>query len=142
MTVPERLSRLCHFGALAAAVPLLVLSAPASAEPARVAYVIDGDTFSLDTGERIRIAGIDAPETQQGQAKCCAEIRRGQAATREARALLTGRMVTIERVGRSYNRTVANIRLDGRDVATMLVERGIAAWWPRGKPRPDWCPRR
>lgn len=133
---------LCRYGALAAATAaLIVLSVPACAETTRVAYVIDGDTFRLETGERIRIAGIDAPETQAGQAKCRAEITRGQAATRDARALLEGRAITIERVGRSYNRTVANVRLKGRDVAAMLVTRGIAAWWPRGRPRPNWCGR-
>jgi endonuclease YncB( thermonuclease family) len=110
-------------------------------ETAQIAYVIDGDTFRLETGERIRIANIDAAETDAGQAKCRAEIARGETAKRNARALLEGRMVTIERVGRSYNRTVANVRLDGRDVAAMLVERGIATRWPRGKPRPDWCSR-
>src|SRR5690606_370563 len=96
-----------------------------ASELARIAYVIDGDTFRLESGERIRIA--DAAETDPGQAKCRAEIARGNAATQEARALLDGRTVTIERVGRSYNRTIATIRFDGRDVATMLVARGIAA---------------
>jgi micrococcal nuclease len=27
----------------------------------------DGDTFRLESGERIRIAGIDAPETHRNQ---------------------------------------------------------------------------
>lgn len=31
-------------------------------ETARVAYVIDGDTIELETGERVRLIGIDAPE--------------------------------------------------------------------------------
>lgn len=134
------IARACrHILAATAALFMAVTAASATAQPARVAYVIDGDTFRLEGGERIRIAGIDAPETQAGQAKCRAEITRGQAATRNARALLHGRTVTIERVGRSYNRTVANVRLDGRDVAAMLVQRGIAARWPRGRPRPNWC---
>jgi endonuclease YncB( thermonuclease family) len=128
-----------HILAATAALFAVMTAASASAQPARVAYVIDGDTFRLESGERIRIAGIDAPETQPRQAKCRAEIARGEAATRNARALLNGRMVTIARVGRSYNRTVANVQLDGRDVSAVLVERGIAARWPRGRPRPNWC---
>jgi micrococcal nuclease len=104
-----------------------------------VAWVTDGDTFRLESGERIRIAGIDAPETQPGNAKCKAEIQRGKAATRRAIALLKGRAITFERVGRSYKRTVASVRLGGRDLATMLVETGSARWWPRGKAKPDWC---
>lgn len=117
-----------RFHAVAAAALLALAASPAWAETARIAHVVDGDTVRLEGGERIRIANIDAPETQEGQAKCRAEIARGAAAVRDARALLEGRAVTLERVGRSYNRTVASVRLDGRDVAAMLVERGIAAW--------------
>lgn len=42
---------------------VLLLGAAAPPRQASVAYVIDGDTFRLASGERIRIAGIDAPET-------------------------------------------------------------------------------
>lgn len=122
--------------ALAAA---LLLGAAAPPQPGRVAYVVDGDTFRLASGERIRIAGIDAPETQRGQAKCAREIAAGRAATARARAMLNGRTVQFRRVGRSYNRTVAKVSLDGGDLAARLVRSGIARWWPRGAPRPDWC---
>lgn len=117
----------------------LLLIAAAPSENGRVRFVIDGDTFTLTSGERIRIAGIDAPETQSGQAKCQREIAAGHAATRRTKALIEGRRVVIERLGRSYRRTVARVRLDGRDLAGELVATGIARWWPRGKPRPDWC---
>lgn len=59
----------------------LLLIAAAPPDQGRVGYVIDGDTFRLESGERIRIAGIDAPETHAGQAKCKAEIALGRAAT-------------------------------------------------------------
>ncbi|WP_343521276.1 thermonuclease family protein [Sphingomonas sp.] len=132
-----------RIGARAAALgAALLLGAAAHAEPGRVAYVIDGDTFRLVSGERIRIAGIDAPETQPRQAKCMQELAAGRVATARARALLAGRAVRIERVGRSYNRTVPRVTLEGRDVAATLVEAGIAQWWPRGRPRPVWCDRR
>jgi len=103
--------------------------------------VIDGDTFRLDSGERIRIAGIDSPESQPGNAKCASEIVRGKAATQTAIALLKGRTVRFVRVGRSYARTVARVEVDGRDLGTTLVANGVADWWPRGKPKPDWCHR-
>lgn len=90
-----------RFRAVATAALLALAASPAAAETARIAYVVDGDTVRLEGGERIRIANIDAPETQEGQAKCRAEIARGVAAARDARALLGGRIVTIERVGRS-----------------------------------------
>jgi endonuclease YncB( thermonuclease family) len=117
----------------------LIGAAPAPQATGRIAWVTDGDTVRLESGERIRIAGVDAPETQPGNAKCKAELARGKAATAKAVTLLRGRTVTVERVGRSYNRTVARIRLHGRDVAALLVDRGAARWWPRGKPKPDWC---
>jgi len=124
--------------ALAAA---LLLGAAAPAQTGRVAYVIDGDTFRLASGERIRVAGIDAPETQRRQAKCAREIAAGRAATALARGLLMGRTVRVARLGRSYNRTVARVTLDGRDVGTRLVQAGAARWWPRGEGKPDWCRR-
>ena len=126
---------------LRAALPIVCLLLGAAARPdtGTIRYVTDGDTFRLESGERIRIAGIDAAETQRGNAKCARELVIGAAAKRRAIALLKGRAVTFERVGRSYNRTVADVRLDGRDLATMLVDGGIARWWPRGKPKPDWC---
>lgn len=125
--------------AVSCAVLLLVAAAPPG--QGRVGHVIDGDTFRLESGERIRIAGIDAPETQAGQARCRAEIVLGRAATVRARALLDGRTVTILRVGRSYNRTVARVTLAGRDVGAELVATGAARWWPRWQRKPDWCAR-
>ena len=126
---------------IAALFATLLLGAAAPARQARVAHVTDGDTIRLASGERIRIAGIDAPETQRGQAKCQREIDAGRAATATARRLLAGRAVQLERVGRSYNRTVARVTLGGRDVAGELVRRGAARWWPRGAGKPDWCGR-
>jgi micrococcal nuclease len=59
----------------------------------------------------------------------------------QSTALLAGREVSFHRVGRSYARTVATVVLDGHDLGIELVRRGIAAWWPRGGPKPDWCSR-
>ncbi|UIJ44778.1 thermonuclease family protein [Sphingomonas cannabina] len=119
----------------------LILATAAADERGRIAYVTDGDTVRLESGERIRIAGIDAPEIHRGQARCRAELARGRAAAEQARALLGGRVVSIARVGRSYDRTVARLRLDGRDVAAELVRIGAARWWPRGRAKPSWCGR-
>lgn len=119
----------------------MVLGLAATAPPStgKVAWVIDGDTFRLTSGERIRIANIDAAETRTDQAQCAAEIRTGNIATRTAIALLKGMTVTIVRVARSYNRSVARTTLDGRDVGQMLVQKGAARPWLRGNPKPDWC---
>jgi endonuclease YncB( thermonuclease family) len=119
------------------------MPAPAGAadgyDSGRVAWVTDGDTFRLESGERIRIAGIDAPETHRDQAKCAGEVVLGQRAKDRASALLAGREVTFRRVGRSYNRTVATVIVGGDDLGTQLVRLGVAAWWPRGRSKPNWC---
>ena len=134
--------RVLALSVLIAATPI---PSPAGAadghDSGRVAWVTDGDTFRLESGERIRIAGIDAPETHRDQAKCVAETLLGLRAKDRATAMLAGRDVTFHRVGRSYNRTVATVVLDGHDLGTELVQIGVAAWWPRGRPKPDWCRR-
>jgi len=129
------------FRMLPAGLAIVALTGASAPERGVVRYVTDGDTFRLESGERIRIAGIDAPETHADRARCAAELRLGAAAQARARALLDHRSVTFERVGRSYDRTVARVRVGGNDVAEALVRAGAARWWPRGKPRPDWCGR-
>jgi micrococcal nuclease len=105
-----------------------------------VQSVTDGDTFRLASEERIRIANIDAPETRKGQARCQAERRLGETAKRRLAALIAGKTVRLARVGRSYDRTVAQVDFNGQDLATILVAQGDAAWWRRGTPKPRWCP--
>jgi endonuclease YncB( thermonuclease family) len=46
----------------------LLLVAAAPLDQARVGYVIDGDTFRLESGERIHIAGIDTPPPSSSDA--------------------------------------------------------------------------
>jgi endonuclease YncB( thermonuclease family) len=130
------------FAVIATAATGALAASSASAATGRVRYVTDGDTFRLESGERIRIANIDAPETHAGQAKCRAEIALGLAATKRVRALLLDHQkVTFVRVGRSYNRTVARVTLDGHDLGQRLVAMGVAKPWPHYKPKPDWCGR-
>lgn len=111
-------------------------SSTARAESGQVRYVTDGDTFRLTSGERIRIANIDAPEIHARQAKCPLEIERGEAASAHARTLLEGKTVSFERVGRSYNRTVARVRVDGHDLGEALIAAGAAIPWLRHHPNP------
>jgi endonuclease YncB( thermonuclease family) len=75
-----------------APVALLALAA-AAPDQGDVRHVTDGDTFRLTSGERIRIAGIDAPETHGDQAKCRAEIVQSEASAVRLRALIEGRTV-------------------------------------------------
>jgi hypothetical protein len=99
-------------------------------------YVIDGDTFDIN-GTRIRIAGIDAPETHPS--RCPEEARLGQAATEELAELLRGTPLWISgtRTDR-YGREVRTVRVAGVDVADTMIAAGLARNYDGGK-RQAWC---
>lgn len=103
--------------------------------------VIDGDSIVLGE-ERIRLATIDAPETRT--AKCDAERRLGYVAARRLEQLLSGSTIEVVRGdpadGRltdRFGRTLAVVYADGEDVATILVDEGLARPWT-GRREP-WC---
>jgi len=102
--------------------------------------VIDGDTFEhLATGDRYRLENIDTPETG-GRARCVAERDLGNRATQQARAFFTNaRALDIRRTGRTdrYDRIIAFIEIDGRDLGELMIEQGLARPW-RGRREP-WC---
>jgi micrococcal nuclease len=99
-------------------------------------YVIDGDTFDLN-GTRIRVAGIDAPETHP--ARCPDEAALGAAATRKLADLLRGRPLWISGLKTDrYGRSVAVVRVGGEDVADAMIGSGLARNYD-GKQRQGWC---
>ena len=95
--------------------------------PARVVGVSDGDTLTVLTSEKeqikIRLAGIDAPESGQDF---------GAQAKQAASDLAFGKTVTIREQDKDrYGRTVAEVILpDGRDMGREMVRSGHA-WWYR-----------
>lgn len=89
--------------------------------------MIDGDTLKMGR-QRIRLFGIDAPESQQscqtpqGQDWWC-----GSEASKAVRSMVSDRIVTCHQqdIDR-YNRVVAICEVDGRDLGEELVEQGLA----------------
>jgi len=109
---------------------LAVVAEPARAEPpredlprlsGRVVGVVDGDTVDvrLESGViRVRLHGVDAPERDQSY---------GKAARRALSRLVYLETVAIEPVEQDqYQRLVARLWLDGRDVNAELLETGNA----------------
>jgi micrococcal nuclease len=98
--------------------------------------VIDGDTFDVG-GERIRIAGIDAPETHPS--RCSDEARLGLAATQKLAGLLRGGTLWIsgEKTDR-FRRSVRTVRVNGEDIADAMIGSGLARNYD-GKQRQGWC---
>ena len=113
--------------ALATAAALLAGGPGAAGTLAGRVTVIDGDTLEM-RGERIRLFGMDAPEsgqtcqTREGRAWRC-----GTQAARELDLLARGRTVTCEtRDTDRYGRTVAICTAGGVDLGSALVAGGHA----------------
>jgi len=109
---------------------------------AAVKSVYDGDTFRADIegiGKYlpIRVAGVDTPEIK---GRCPDEIKRALKA-RDFTAALLKAATTIQlqnlRLG-YYGRIVAEVRIDGQDLAAILIEQGLGRPYSSGR-RGGWC---
>jgi endonuclease YncB( thermonuclease family) len=97
------------------------------------ASVIDGDTIEI-RGARIRLSGIDAPESTQTCKNAEGKLYRcgQQAALKLDTFIQDAQPVTCFPVDRDrYGRTVATCQTSqGQDIAAWLVENGLALDWP------------
>jgi endonuclease YncB( thermonuclease family) len=96
------------------------------------ASVIDGDTIEIH-GTRIRIFGIDAPESDQLCRNEESELYRcGQKASNALFDFIARRPLECVEVDRDrYQRTVAVCSVGGTDIADWLVRNGLALDWPK-----------
>ena len=86
--------------------------------------VLDGGTIYL-AGERVEIAGIDAPKI--AEARCDREHDRGTEAATELALLLNGGRVSIGAPFRdSTGRSVRKVEVNGRDVALRMIGQDLA----------------
>ena len=114
-----------------------ILLCTASCEPAEIRDW-DGDSIRLGTtrqSEAVRIFNIDAPEIE-GQ--CAYETDLALQSKIRLAELLKGQRIEILHQGTDrYGRTLAAIRVEGRDVGDILVSEGLARTWA-GRREP-WC---
>jgi micrococcal nuclease len=98
--------------------------------------VIDGDTFILSTGERVRLLMVDAPEWGSRRQDCY-----GKEAAAFMQSLLVNQNIVLhfdEVTIDVYGRTLAYVEIAGRDVSTLVLERGYGKIMyipPNGKRR-------
>lgn len=113
---------------------ILAFVAPVSAQ---VHIAIDGDTLRVGN-ERIRIVGVDTPETFSPQ--CEDEAKAGYQAAGRLQHLMNARKVRIERTGKKdkYGRTLAKVYVGVDDVAAVMVREGLGRPYSGGKRQP-WC---
>jgi endonuclease YncB( thermonuclease family) len=96
------------------------------------ATVIDGDTIEIQ-GQRVRLWGIDAPESDQlcrgsdSLTYRCGSAAAGALADQIGRNVVTCEPRAIDR----YKRTVATCVAAGVDLAGWLVRSGLALDWPQ-----------
>ena len=107
-------------------VVMIAFSLDASADVAGQASVIDGDTIEIH-GTRIRLHGIDAPESGQICMADGAQWRCGQQAALALDARIGGRpVVCSERDIDRYGRTVGVCNAGGEDLNAWMVAEGWA----------------
>ena len=128
-------------------VMFVFMSGVASAVPAVVDYIFDGDTFSagvkldadVEITVRVRLINIDTPEMN---GKCKAEKVMAQSARDLLGVLMPrGTAVELENIkdDKYLGRINANVILpDGRDVGRVMIDSGLARPYSGGKRQP-WC---
>lgn len=103
-------------------------SSPLTATHAKVTSVVDGDTVELEGGARVRIVGIDTPETVDPRkpVQCF-----GVEASKRMRELVEGKTVALETDTQGdtvdkYGRALRYLSLDGADVGAKMIGDGYA----------------
>ncbi len=110
-------------------VALCLLATPALADVAGTASVLDGEAIEVH-GQRIRLHGIDAPESRQlcrldGKPWSCGKDAANALANKIAR-----RAVTCEDLGRDrYERIIGRCTVAGEDIGSWMVSQGWLSYF-------------
>jgi len=121
-----RFKRFLNVAVAAGGLSIGLLAASVHAVDGRVVSVHDGDTLTVldaqNTRHRVRLAGIDAPETGQPF---------GNAAKQSLARLAAGQWVDARcRKRDRYGREVCSVFLGAQDIGLEQVRSGLA-WWYR-----------
>lgn len=119
---PSGLASALLLAFLGVGVPALAQEPPPPPTHARVISVYDGDTFTLDTGDRVRLRGVNTPELKPYE-PFAAESRDA------TESFLIGKEITLSygsTIRDHYGRLLAQASVDGQDLSQYLVERGLA----------------
>jgi endonuclease YncB( thermonuclease family) len=122
----------CKIGAALGALILGSIQVALAGDFTGQASVVDGDTLEIH-GMRIRLWGVDAPETSQlCRGGDSLQYQCGAKAANDLDAFIAGRPVnclptSLDRFGR----TVATCSVGGADLGDRLVRNGLAMDWPQ-----------
>ena len=115
-------------------------------KPEQVVEVYDGDTFKIDLeglapifGEKlsIRVKGIDTPEMRGTSEEVKALAVQARALTEDT--LKGAQRIELRNPERGkYFRIVAEVWVDGKTLASMLKDKGLAKDYDGEGERPEW----
>ncbi len=88
----------------------------ARAKEDTVSSVVDGDTFQLTSGKRVRLMGVDSPESQS-----CGG---SEAKQRLSELVLNKAVLLKEGVSEAYGRTLALVYVDDQLINKIIMEEG------------------
>lgn len=140
--------------ALALALALSCIAAPASAEPIEpdAIGIVDGDTITVrGLSRQVRLLGFDTPETGF-EARCVAEWILAGKATQRLRQIVAAGSLDLTIVpckcwqqygmfGCNVGRYCGFLRSKGRDVAALMIGEGLARPGPEKRlpHQYSWC---
>lgn len=140
-----RVLLICALAALTACKeePKKVTNASAPPSSCEVIRVVDGDTVKAichGREQNLRLMGFDTPETFRS--RCPDEKALGKVATNHLRGLIENAGEVLPVTGRpdKYRRLLTTLYIDGRDVAEIMIEAGLAVPY-HGEKRINWCDR-
>lgn len=99
---------------------LALIAAACETKGLQAVRVIDGDTFSLSTGDRVRLLGIDAPEHDRPGGSNATDMLKKLILDKEVR------LVTTADKRDAYHRLLAYVYVNGRNVNDEMIGRGYA----------------
>ena len=112
-----------------------LLNTKANLNLAKIKNCYDGDTCTTESGEKIRLACIDAPEIRGKNA----DPLKAKASREFINNLLSNKKVTIKRIDTDrYGRTVAEIFIEGTNIQKLMVKNGFAKIHRKYSFQCDW----
>ena len=114
---------------------IYLLNTKATLNMVKIKNCYDGDTCTTESGEKIRLACIDAPEIRGKNA----DPLEAKASKEFINNLLSNKKVKIKRIDTDrYGRTVAEIFVEGTNIQKLMVQNGFAKIYRKYSFQCDW----
>ena len=114
---------------------IYLLNTKATLNMVKIKNCYDGDTCTTESGEKIRLACIDAPEIRGKNA----DPLKAEASKEFINNLLSNKKVKIKRIDTDrYGRTVAEIFVEGTNIQKLMVQNGFAKIYRKYSFQCDW----